>query len=147
AGTLAFIVLLMVTASGLVTWQWQRAVAALAQKEKALEDLQKEKKQRALAQVNALRDATPGAVPGILADLEANPTGVLPRLHELWQEGGEQSRRMRLALALLPVEPQTVRDELVAWMLNAEDPAEVLLVRDALLPLAAKLNDRLWQQA
>jgi formylglycine-generating enzyme required for sulfatase activity/tetratricopeptide (TPR) repeat protein len=61
---------------------------------------------------------------------------------------------MRLALALLPdpaslpgARPDSVRDELAAWMLDeVPEPAEVLLVRDALKPHAAALTKRLWQK-
>jgi formylglycine-generating enzyme required for sulfatase activity len=97
-----------------------------------------------LAQVNALRDAAAGAVPSILADLEASRADVLPRLRELWAEDGHEARRMRLALALLPVDPKAVRDDLTNWMLKADDPAEVLLARAALADHKKDLKERLW---
>ncbi len=141
AGLSAALLLLLVTGTGLVTWQWQQAVAALARADQ-------EQKQRALAQVNALRDAAPGAVPAILADLQANRDQVLPRLHELWQqEDIPPAAHLRLALALLPVKPEEVREPLRDWMLRADDPAEVLLVRDALSPHAGDLSESLWQLA
>jgi len=133
-GTLAAVA---VTAFTVVTWQLGETKAALTRAEQ-------EQRQRALAQVNALRDAAPGAVPGILADLERSRAEVLPRLRELWVAGGDEAKRMRLALALAPVEPETVRAPLLAWMLKADDPAEVLLVREALLPHKAELTERLW---
>ena len=145
----AAILLLLVSATGLVAWQWQQAVAALARAER-------EQQQRALAQVKALRDAAPAAVPAILADFAANRGTILPRLRELWQEQDlpqadhadfGHPRRMRLALALLPIEPDSVRGPLLDWMLRADDPAEVLLVRDALLPQSADLTEGLWQRA
>src|SRR5262249_27503925 len=70
---------------------------------------------------------------------------VLPRLRHLHATEPDRARRMRLALALLPVEPDSVRDELADWMLHA-DPAEVLLVRDQLQPHAEDLTGRLWQK-
>src|SRR5207249_3290239 len=121
----------------LVTWQWRSAVAALARAER-------EHKARALAQVNALREAAPGAVPALLRDLEAARDDVLPRLRELWRQKGEPGKRMRVGLALLPAEPAAVRDELARWMLKAEHPAEVLLARDALMPHRDALKGRLW---
>ena len=54
---------------------------------------------------------------------------------------------MRLALALVEVEPDAVRDELMQWLLEADDPAEVCLVRDALAPHAGVLKQALWRQA
>jgi formylglycine-generating enzyme required for sulfatase activity len=147
AGLLAALVVLLVCAAGLVTWQWRRALVALGNEREALLALRREQKQRALAQVNALCDAAAAAVPGILADIEANRQDVLPRLRELWQQKQAPARRMRLALALLPDEPAGVRDPLADWMLQAEDPAEVLLVRRALRPHAAELVKRLWRRA
>src|SRR5262249_17414149 len=70
---------------------------------------------------------------------------VLPDARVLWQQRTDD-KRMRLALLLLPVEPETVREPLVAWMLRAEDPAEVLLAREALLSHASDVRDRLWAQ-
>ena len=141
AGLLAVLAVVGVGGFGLVTWQWGETRAALARADH-------DRRERALAQVNALRDAAPGAVPGILADLERSRADVLPRLRELWaEEGGDECRHMRVALALLPVEPETVREPLLGWMLKADDPAEVLLVRDALQPHAAALLDRLWRTA
>jgi formylglycine-generating enzyme required for sulfatase activity len=107
----------------------------------------KTQQKRALAQVDALRDAAPGGVPGILADLEANRATVLPQLRARFAEESERAKRMRLALALLPIEPDEMRDELVAWMLQTKDPAETLLVRDALRPHSAELTGNVWHQA
>ena len=83
-------------------------------------------------------------MPGILADLEANRDTVHPRLRERFADETDQHKRMRLALALLPVETDRVRDDLTAWMLQVDDPAEVLLIRDVLAPYKSALLDRLW---
>jgi hypothetical protein len=139
AGAAAVIVVLTLAAGSLITWQWRRAEASR-------KELLAEKKQRALARVAALRDAAPGAVPGILDDLQASRAEVLPRLRELYADTTDQGKRMRLALALLPVEPDSVRDKLVAWMLQVPSAAEMLLVRDALQPHAALLTRHLWQK-
>jgi tRNA A-37 threonylcarbamoyl transferase component Bud32 len=112
--------------------------------EKALRNEEQARRERVLAQ---LGDAAPGAVPGILADLEANPDEVLPRLHERRAQEGQRRKRMRLALALLSAEPEAVRDELGAWLLEAEDPAEVLLVRDVLKAHSAGMAPGLWRKA
>jgi formylglycine-generating enzyme required for sulfatase activity len=136
-GALATVV---VGAFALVAWQLEETRAALELGEK-------QSRERALAQVNTLRNAAPGAVPSILADVERHRADVLPKLREFWAEGGDQPTRMRLALALLPVEPELVSAELVASMLTVEDPAEVLLAREALLPLKAQLTGPLWTKA
>jgi hypothetical protein len=118
----------------------QQTTQALRREEQARKD-------RALAQLNALGDSAVGAVPNILADLEANREEILPRLRQRFAEERTPSKRMRLALALLPIEPERVRGDLVNWMLQADDPAEVVLVRDRLLPHAEELKERLWQRA
>jgi serine/threonine protein kinase/formylglycine-generating enzyme required for sulfatase activity len=137
AGLLALVLLLAFSSAGLVTWQWRSAVTAL-------EEVQSQRRERAQAQVNALCQVAPGAVPAILEDLKLSQDEVLPRLRELWSQGGNEPTRMRVGLAVLPAEPESVRDDLFAWMLKAEDPAEVLLVRDTLLPHKAELVERLW---
>jgi formylglycine-generating enzyme required for sulfatase activity len=133
----AALALVVIAAFVVVSWQLGVATAALA-------EAKRERRERALAQVNALRDAAPGAVPNILTDLAARRADVLPRLRELWAEGGDDRRRMRLALALLPVDAEAARDDLLNWMLKADDLAEVLLARTALAEHKEELTERLW---
>ena len=136
AGLLGALAAVVVAAFAVVAWQLSQTRAALTRAEA-------EQRQRALAQINALRDAAPGTVPTLLADLEAHRAEVLPRLRELWQESGH----VRLALALAPVEPETVREALLGTLLQAADPAEVLLAREALLPQQGGLTELLWAKA
>jgi formylglycine-generating enzyme required for sulfatase activity/tRNA A-37 threonylcarbamoyl transferase component Bud32 len=136
--------LALVGLSTLAVVQWQRAVTALTSEKQARQELQSEQTRRALAQVSALRDAAAAAVPGILADLTASRPDVLPELRQLWRHKRDPGRRLRVGLALLPVEPEAVRDELVALMLTVGDPAEVLLVRAALRGQRGALSTRLW---
>ncbi len=140
AGSLLAIILLAVIAGSLITWQWRRAASALA-------DVAHERKQKALARADALCTAVPAAVPAILDELTEGGDEVLPRLREIRDGGGPKQRRMRAALALLASEPDAMRDELTDWMLEAPDPAEVLLVREALAPHAEALRARLWREA
>jgi formylglycine-generating enzyme required for sulfatase activity/serine/threonine protein kinase/tetratricopeptide (TPR) repeat protein len=133
-----------------------QAVEALHQEElargQAVEALKKEeraRKGRALAQVNALLDASPQAVPAILQGLEPVGEDVLPALRAAWEAKGTpgtRSRRMRAGLALLAVEPDRVKGHLFDWMLQVEDPAEMLLVRDALRPHREGLRQALWER-
>src|SRR5262249_44894503 len=71
-----------------VSEQLRQTRAALAAQEQAQKDREQADRLRVLAQVNDLRDAVPGAVPGILADLEAARDEMLPRLRELWATTG-----------------------------------------------------------
>jgi formylglycine-generating enzyme required for sulfatase activity len=135
-GTGLLAVLVVAVLAGVAGVQWRAAAAAV-------DRLEAEQKQKALAQLGALCEATPAAVPAILADLQAHQEDILPNARALWLERTDD-KRMRLALLLLPAEPQAVRDALVAWMLRAPDPAEVLLAREALVPHAREIKDRLW---
>ena len=136
----AAIVLVLLLGGILAAWQWRQTATALTA-------LQKEKTVRVRRQALALPDAAAARVPTILEELEANRNEVLPLLHEQYQKEKENSRRMRLALALVPVEPETFREPLTDWMLSAQDPAEVLLTREALAPHGADLVARLWAKA
>jgi formylglycine-generating enzyme required for sulfatase activity/tRNA A-37 threonylcarbamoyl transferase component Bud32 len=114
--------------------QWQSAVAALRSKQQA--------------QVKTLLAAHPRAVRAILADL-ADQREVIPQLHQVWNEEdspANRPRRMRAALALLPFEPELVLDALVRWMLEAPDPAELILVRECLRLHGDELRAGLWRQ-
>ena len=119
AAAVALVVVVCVSL-GVVYAQLLKTQAALDDKDREQRERLKAERGRSLARLNALRDAAPGAVPGLLAELEASRADILPRLRELWAEGdvGDPARRMRLAMALLPVEPETVRDDLAAWLLR-----------------------------
>jgi formylglycine-generating enzyme required for sulfatase activity/tRNA A-37 threonylcarbamoyl transferase component Bud32 len=142
----AALVVLVIVSLVVVSSQLSATRAALEREEDAHRQRAKAEKSRALARVEALRDAAPGAVPAILADLQRVRDDVLPRLRELWKSGAPACR-FRIALALLPVDPEAVRDELAAWLLHTADPAEVLLARDALLPYRDALRERFWSRA
>jgi formylglycine-generating enzyme required for sulfatase activity/predicted Ser/Thr protein kinase len=134
----------VVTAAGVVGFsvEYRQAIRRLNESREA-------QRQRVLAQVNQLRTAAPAAVPGILADLETERAEVLPRLRELWEQddgAAERGRRMRVGLALLPVDPEAVKGPLVAWMLQTDDPREMLLARNRLQPYAAEFNADLWKR-
>jgi formylglycine-generating enzyme required for sulfatase activity/tRNA A-37 threonylcarbamoyl transferase component Bud32 len=139
----------VVVSLGIVSSQLQQTKSALDQKDREQQARQKAEQDRALERVNALTKAAPGAVPGLLAELEATREEVLPRLRELWArgDGDDPARRMRVGLALLQVEPELVRDDLASWLLRVGDPAEVLLFRDNLARHAPELRDRFWERA
>jgi len=140
AGLVLAVVVLATVGGTAVTWQWRTAVTAL-------ERAEQEQKRRALGQVQALQDAAAGAVPSILADLHRQQAEVLPRLRQLWNDKSiAHPKRMRVALTLMAAEPETVREDLLGWMLRAEDPAEVLLAREALQPVKAELAELLWSK-
>src|SRR5262249_483497 len=108
---------------------------------------QQAERDRTLSRVDALLRAGPAAAPVILKELAVDRDEVLPRLRELWREHPDGKERMRAGLALLPSEPQPVGNELAGWMLQVEDPVEMLLFRDALAPHAAELVPSLWTRA
>src|SRR5262249_45780505 len=111
--------------TGVIALAVSTLLIGTAQRETA-EALHKEQRAReegARAQWMPRGAAAAGAVPGILADLRGSQTEVLPRLRGLWAGGGDEKKRMRLALALARVDGKTVCEPLLAWMLRAEDPA------------------------
>jgi tRNA A-37 threonylcarbamoyl transferase component Bud32 len=98
---------------------------------------------RALAEVDALQDATAATVPALLKDLALHRADVQPRLRANWQdEALTAGQRLRLGLAL--ADDAAVRARLVALARTADDPQEVLLVRDALRPHAVEVAPLLW---
>jgi formylglycine-generating enzyme required for sulfatase activity/tRNA A-37 threonylcarbamoyl transferase component Bud32 len=102
---------------------------------------------RALSQVEALQDAGPATVPVLLQELAPQREVVMPRLRAKWQDKGlTPGQRLRIGLALAP-EDAEVRAELVRLARKADDPAEVLLVRDGLRPFADEVRAGLWKQA
>jgi formylglycine-generating enzyme required for sulfatase activity len=145
----AALVAVIVVSLVVVTSQLQQKKEALGAKETEEQARRKAEQDRALSRVIALGDAAPGAVPGLLAELEATREEVLPRLRDLWADkaGGDPGRRMRVGLALLPVEPDAVRDELADWPLRVADPAEAILFRDVLARHAPELRERFWEKA
>jgi formylglycine-generating enzyme required for sulfatase activity len=125
-----------------------RAVQAEAQTRQERDRALDANRQRVRAQVEQLCLVPPQAVPAILATLQSDWDAVLPRLRELWADrAGDRKQRMRAGLALLAVEPEVVGEEPLAWLLEADDPAEVLLVRDVLAPHKDAWRERLWAQA
>jgi len=118
------------------------------QRRQAVNALDKEKqarKERAQAQVDALLDANSGAVPAILQNLRLDQEEVLPRLRELWeQQDLPERQRLRVGLALLPVDDAPL-SRLREGMLAADaEPAEMLVLRDALAPHGQELAPDLW---
>ncbi len=103
-------------------------------------------RQRAMAQVDALRSAEISRVPDLIEGLKPFRAEIVPQLRESLQqtELGEKER-LRLSLAMVTEDEGQVpylRDRL----LSAE-PAELLVIRDALLPHREKLVARLWLTA
>jgi serine/threonine protein kinase len=158
AGLLAAILVLLLGAGGLVSWQAQRMAALTQEKDDPEEHQREQSRDWALAQVDSLFDAVPQAVPAILTALEPYIDVIRPRLREEADKPAPaaatpqtlrrwRQHRARAGLALLPGEPER-REALFAQMLEEGlDPAEMLLVRTALKPHAAGLTGELWRRA
>ncbi len=135
---LVFTVLLAVTIGGLLLSREQQA--KLEQQRKARE-----------AQVGTLLDVAPQAVPALLAALEPYRDEIHPLLQEvvskpepkgatteairLWRQ-----HRARAALGLLAEDPGQTAALTARLLEQALDPAEMVLVRDALKPHSAQLK-------
>jgi hypothetical protein len=116
---------------------------------RALHNEEQARKERALARIDALLTADPQAVPALLAGLETTPEDVLPRLRELWAQPDrpkERTRRIRVALALLTLKADPVKDWLFDRLVEVEDPRELLLLRGRLQPYQAELRPQLWRR-
>ncbi len=147
AGTaaLVFTALLGVTIGGLLLGREQQA--KLQQQRKARE-----------AQVATLLDVAPQAVPAVLEALEPYRDEIRPLLQEsarkpepreasvesirLWRQ-----HRARAALGLLAEDPGQAALLTARLFEEGLDPAEMILVRDALKPHAAELKADLWRRA
>jgi serine/threonine protein kinase/formylglycine-generating enzyme required for sulfatase activity len=133
------VVLLAVLVGSLGISQWRQAVLAEAGEQVV-------RLQRALAQVDTLLWANRSEVPRLLAELPLEQSEVVSRLEEVWEKETNKERRMRAGLALLPRDRERVCPELVDWMLEAEEPAETILVRDILVRQGTELAPELWQR-
>jgi formylglycine-generating enzyme required for sulfatase activity/tRNA A-37 threonylcarbamoyl transferase component Bud32 len=103
-------------------------------------------RQRALAQVDALRRAEISQVPNLIEGLKPFRAEILPQLRQsLKQPGLGEQERLRLGLALVAEDEGQVaylRDRL----LTAE-PADLLVIRAALLPYRDTLAAEMWRTA
>jgi formylglycine-generating enzyme required for sulfatase activity len=100
---------------------------------------------RTLTQVDALRDANAATVPFLLQEMVPHRADAQPRLRAQWEDAtltGPQRLRIGLALA----DDAEVRSHLVELARKAEDPQDVLLVRDALAPHVEEIRPLLWSQ-
>jgi serine/threonine protein kinase/formylglycine-generating enzyme required for sulfatase activity len=122
--------------------QRREAVVALQREEEA-------RKERVFAQIQALLDANPHAVPELLTALRPFHDTAVPRLRELWdqeQHTGDRLKLTRIGLGLLAADAPRVKERLFGFMLETDDPDELLLLRNALRPYRAELVPALWQK-
>jgi formylglycine-generating enzyme required for sulfatase activity len=138
-----FVVLVgLVTSLGLAGWAFRERDLARGR----LAEAQRANRRRVQAQVEQLGDIAPEAAPGLLETLTEEREAVQPWLRALWaDETVIRQRRMRAGLAL--VEDPAARQALADWMIEVDDPREVLLVREVLKPYGTELAERLWKKA
>ncbi len=139
AGLTAAAVLLMVLVAVASTVGYVSTSRAL----RRVEDAQRE---RALAQVDALRRAEISQVPYLIEGLKPFRAEIEPQLRQsLQQPDLDEKERLRLSLAMVAEDAGKV-PYLYDRLLIAE-PAELLVIRDALLPYRDELVARLWRAA
>jgi serine/threonine protein kinase/formylglycine-generating enzyme required for sulfatase activity len=154
AGTVAlvFTTLLVGSIGGLLLGQEQ--TKTLKEQQAKLDEQRKARE----AQVGTLLDAAPQAVPTILDGLAPYRDELRPLLQEivnreqphnvtdeslrLWRQ-----HRARAALALLADDPGQKAILTIRILEEKLDPAEMMLVRNALKPHAAELKEELWRKA
>ena len=136
AGLTAAAVLLVVLVAVVSTVSYVSTSRALHR----LEDAQRE---RALAQVDALRSAEISRVPDLIEGLKPIRAEIDPQLRQsLQQPELDDKERLRLSLAMVAEDTGLV-PYLYDRLLKAE-PNEVPVIRDALAPYKDSLLEKLW---
>jgi serine/threonine protein kinase/formylglycine-generating enzyme required for sulfatase activity len=104
-------------------------VFGLALVNKELRGEQQAQREKARERVDSLCTLNAKDVPRALELLDLDRPEVLERLHELWDASEDPIpplKRMRAGLALLSREPDRVLPDLVTWMLEADNPDELV---------------------
>jgi serine/threonine protein kinase/formylglycine-generating enzyme required for sulfatase activity len=128
----------VVTAFALIT-------AALADSQAALKKQRQAESERALGQVDALLEADPEAIPGLVNGLELNRPEVVARLRD--PPGADSTKkRLRAALALLRIDRDKLSD-LQQELFETDDVKEVRAICKLLPPDEPGLRERLWEAA
>jgi serine/threonine protein kinase/formylglycine-generating enzyme required for sulfatase activity len=112
----------------------------------------KQARERALAQVVALRTASPESIPFLLDSLEPFQSDVVPSLKRGLKEGlpKSQETRVRLALYALDDSASTDRAEAARRLINDvldAEPAEAIVMCRVLAPHGPQLEEILWTNA
>jgi serine/threonine protein kinase/formylglycine-generating enzyme required for sulfatase activity len=93
--------------------------------------------------LDRLIDARIEQVPGIIAEMEGHRPWVRPKLTEILNASSStQDAKVRASLAMLSMDASQV-ENLYQRLLKAQ-PAELLIIRDALLPHHRQLLERFW---
>jgi serine/threonine protein kinase/formylglycine-generating enzyme required for sulfatase activity len=134
----ALIVVLTATSGLSITWAYHEAVR---ERDAAREANQR----RIIAQVEQLGTAAPQAVPDLLDALRQDSAVLEPILRQQFENKDRlRQQRVRAGLALMAADPEGVRDTLADWLLDSDDPAEMVVIRDVLAPHGAALRERFW---
>ena len=122
------------------------ATAGYLTTSRALRQLVSAQRERSLAQVDALRKAEISQVPYLIEDLKPFRTEIVPQLRQsLQQPELPEKERLRLSLAMVTEDEGQV-SYLSDRLLSAE-PAELLVIRAALLPHRDELAAGMWRAA
>ncbi|MBI3837012.1 MAG: SUMF1/EgtB/PvdO family nonheme iron enzyme [Planctomycetia bacterium] len=136
ASMAALLILVVIGAFVSVTSQWLVTQSALRR-------MQEAQMQRAAAQVEALLKAAPESLTPILNNMKPQYDDIAPELRRLMTRRDLSDHdRLRVSLALLPGDPRQVsylRDRMLSIGL-----AELLAVREALVPYQDLLREDLW---
>ncbi len=103
---------------------------------------QQRQREFAVALVQRLTSSDTASVPLILKDIERFRNDVGPELRNEFDRARDETGKLRLSLALLPVDASQV-DYVFSRLLESQ-PSEVQVTRDALAAYQGKLLDRLW---
>src|SRR5208283_4222647 len=115
---------------------------------RALQRVEDEQRERALAQVNTLRTAEISRVPDLVEGLKPFRAEIVPQLRQsLQQPGLGETERLRLRLAMMMIAADKEQVPYLYDRLLSAEPAELFVIRRALLPHRDELTARMWLTA
>ena len=118
--------------------------AGYLSKSRALHQFADAQRARALAQVDALRKAEISQVPYLIEGLKPFRDEIVPQVRQLLQQQ-ELSEKERLRLSLAMVAEDESQVTFLSDRLLKAEPAELLVIRDALLPHRDELAAGMWR--
>ncbi len=112
---------------------------------RALDRVVAAQRERALEQVSTLRTAEISRVPNLIEGLKPFRAEIVPQLREMLQQPDlSEKERLRMSLAMLMIAEDEGQAAYLCDRLLTAEPAELLVIRDGLLPHRDKLAANMW---
>ena len=112
---------------------------------RALDRVVAAQRELALEQVSTLRTAEISRVPNLIEGLKPFRAEIVPQLREMLQQPDlSEKERLRMSLAMLMIAEDEGQAAYLCDRLLTAEPAELLVIRDGLLPHRDKLAANMW---